>query len=258
MSATIRIVHRTGYSYAGGVTASFNEIRMLPRSTHEQQVVHSRIDISPVPWTYTYTDYWGTTVTAFEVFERHESLNVVATSTVDVQRHTSEEPRLQWGDLTSLDVTDTHCEMLEIGDRVAPPPDLLAAVAELRRISATPWELAVAVVDLVHAEVKYVFGATGVHTRASEAWEQRSGVCQDMAHLVLGALRSVGIPAPTCRATSCPAARASWASPMPGSRTRGSSSGTTAGWAPTRRTTSAPATCTSRWPSGATIAMWRR
>ncbi len=54
---------------------------------------------------------------------------------------------------------------------------------------------AVAVVDLVHAEVKYVFGATGVHTRASEAWEQRSGVCQDMAHLVLGALRSVGIPA---------------------------------------------------------------
>ena len=153
MSATIRIVHRTGYSYAGGVTASFNEIRMLPRSTHEQQVVHSRIDISPVPWTYTYTDYWGTTVTAFEVFERHESLNVVATSTVDVQRHTSEEPRLQWGDLTSLDVTDTHCEMLEIGDRVAPPPDLLAAVAELRRTSATPWELAVAVVDLVHASV---------------------------------------------------------------------------------------------------------
>jgi hypothetical protein len=129
------------------------------------------------------------------VFERHESLNVVATSTVEVQRHTSEEPRLQWGDLTSLDVTDTHCEMLEIGDRVAPPPDLLAAVAELRRTSATPWELAVAVVDLVHAEVKYVFGATGVHTRASEAWEQRSGVCQDMAHLVLGALRSVGIPA---------------------------------------------------------------
>ena len=81
MSATIRIVHRTGYSYAGGATASFNEIRMVPRSTHQQQVAHSRIDISPVPWTYTYTDYWGTTVTAFEVFERHESLNVVATST---------------------------------------------------------------------------------------------------------------------------------------------------------------------------------
>ena len=195
MSATIRIVHRTGYAYSGGVTASFNEIRMLPRSTHEQQVVHSRIDISPVPWTYTYTDYWGTTVTAFEVFERHESLNVVATSTVDVQRHNSEEPRLQWGDLSSVDVTDTHCEMLEIGDRVAPPADLAAAVANLRRIARTPRELADLVVDLVNAEVKYVFGATGVHTRASEAWEQRSGVCQDMAHLVLGALRSVGIPA---------------------------------------------------------------
>jgi hypothetical protein len=44
-------------------------------------------------------------------------------------------------------------------------------------------------------EVDYVFGATGVHTRAAEAWEQRSGVCQDMAHLAIGALRAVGIPA---------------------------------------------------------------
>ena len=50
------------------------------------------------------------------------------------------------------------------------------------------------VVDLIHAEVSYVTGATSVQTRASEAWEQRSGVCQDMAHLTIGALRSVGVP----------------------------------------------------------------
>ena len=58
MSAQLRIVHHTGYRYAGGANASFNEVRMIPRSTHQQQVLHSRVDIAPVPWTYSYTDYW--------------------------------------------------------------------------------------------------------------------------------------------------------------------------------------------------------
>jgi transglutaminase-like putative cysteine protease len=195
VSATLRIVHRTGYSYAGGATASFNEARMVPRSSHEQQVLHSRIDITPVPWTYTYTDSWGTTVTAFEVFERHSSLSVVATSTVDVQRHTHGTARLTWADLADPRLVDTLCELLELSDRVAPPEDLRAIVRSLRAQASTPRDLALAVVDLVHAQVSYVFGATGVHTRAAEAWEQRSGVCQDMAHLVIGALRAEGIPA---------------------------------------------------------------
>ncbi len=38
-------------------------------------------------------------------------------------------------------------------------------------------------------------GVTGVHTTAAEAWEHRKGVCQDITHLAIGALRSVGIPA---------------------------------------------------------------
>lgn len=195
MSATLRIVHTTGYGYDGGATASFNEVRMVPRSSHEQQVLHSRIEITPVPWTYTYTDYWGTQVTAFEVFERHESLHVVATSTVDVERHPASGPTLGWDDLAKPTVTDRLCEMLELTQRVAPPPELAAIVANLRAGSATPYEFAGRVVSLVHGEVAYVFGATGVSTRASEAWQQRSGVCQDMAHLAIGALRSAGVPA---------------------------------------------------------------
>ena len=34
-----------------------------------------------------------------------------------------------------------------------------------------------------------------MHTLAAEAWAARSGVCQDYAHLVVGALRHVGVPA---------------------------------------------------------------
>ena len=43
--------------------------------------------------------------------------------------------------------------------------------------------------------MEYVPGSTGVHTGAQEAWALRKGVCQDIAHLTVGRLRSVGIPA---------------------------------------------------------------
>ncbi len=196
MGTTMRIVHRTGYTYSGaGATSSFNEARMVPRSSHEQQVLHTRLDITPVPWTYTYTDYWGTTVTAFEVFERHQQLHVVATSTVDVQRVPVERPLLGWADLAERRVADAFCELLAVGPRVAPPPDLLERVERMRHDATTPRQLALDVVDLIRSEVRYVFGATEVHSRAADAWDLRSGVCQDMAHLIIGLLRSVGIPA---------------------------------------------------------------
>ena len=43
--------------------------------------------------------------------------------------------------------------------------------------------------------MEYVPGSTGVRTSAQEAWSLRKGVCQDIAHLTLGMLRAVGIPA---------------------------------------------------------------
>ena len=82
MTRQIRIVHHTGYSYPENVLGSHNEVRMTPRSTREQWVINSRIDIQPNPWVLNYTDYWGTRVTAFEIRERHSRLGVTSTATV--------------------------------------------------------------------------------------------------------------------------------------------------------------------------------
>jgi transglutaminase-like putative cysteine protease len=38
-------------------------------------------------------------------------------------------------------------------------------------------------------------GATGVHTSAAQAWDVRKGVCQDFAHVAVGILRNLGVPA---------------------------------------------------------------
>jgi len=43
--------------------------------------------------------------------------------------------------------------------------------------------------------MEYMPGITGVHSTGAEAWVERKGVCQDITHITLGALREVGIPA---------------------------------------------------------------
>ena len=78
MSMQLRIAHTTGFEYDGKANTSFNEARLTPLTLPGQIVVHSRVEVSPTPWAYTYKDYWGSQVTAFEVLDPHQSLTVTA------------------------------------------------------------------------------------------------------------------------------------------------------------------------------------
>ena len=72
------IDHQTGFRYASPVKSSYNEARMTPAATEHQTVWSSRVGIEPAAWSFTYTDYWGTIVTTFELHEPHEELTVHA------------------------------------------------------------------------------------------------------------------------------------------------------------------------------------
>ncbi len=74
----MRVVHATGYAYKSPVTASFNEARLTPRSDSRQNVILNRVETAPATRSYRYVDYWGTAVTAFEVYEPHADLTVTA------------------------------------------------------------------------------------------------------------------------------------------------------------------------------------
>lgn len=190
----LRIVHVTGFEYDDLVSASYNEARMTPLSGAGQTVRHARVDVSPAPWTQTYRDYWGTEVTAFEVLDPHRALTVTASSTVRTEPRPAPDPKSSWEDLRDPHLVDELAEFLTVDDRVRPPADLAARVSALADARERPGEVAREVCRLVHDEVAYRPGSTDVHAEAAAAWTQRSGVCQDMAHLVVGALRGLGIP----------------------------------------------------------------
>jgi transglutaminase-like putative cysteine protease len=193
MSMQLRIRHTTGYHYEKGAVASFNEARMTPMTTSEQYVLRSRLEISPTPWSYEYRDYWGTTVTSFEVHDPHADLTVVATSTVETQEVPPKPHGVAWADLDA--VQDEWCEFLELSSWVAPSPALLEALEPVRAAAGTPGDYAQAAAQLLHERVAYVPGSTEVTTSAADAWDAQTGVCQDFAHLTLGALRIARSPA---------------------------------------------------------------
>lgn len=195
MGRQLRVVHHTGYRYPKGVGTSHNEARMTPRSNREQLVVASNLEISPTAWTYSFRDYWGTQVTAFEISAPHDRLTVVATSTVEVGDRRATGDRISWEQLAEPELAETMVEMLQVSGHVEPPEQLRGIAGEILRTAASPAEAVHGLVGAIRDRVAYVPGSTEVHTRAAEVWQAGAGVCQDLVHLGLGALRSIGIPA---------------------------------------------------------------
>jgi len=192
----LRIEHQTGFSYGGDVTASYNEARMLPVSTDSQFVLNSSLDIEPSTSVNQYVDYFGTRVAAFDVLSPHSALSITARSLVEVRPRPLEHIDVTWDGLArEANRSIETVEQLSLTNRTRPHDE----VAELARSIAAqhvhPGRAAHAISVAVGDAVEYMHGVTGVHSTAAEAWEARKGVCQDIAHITLGALRAVGIPA---------------------------------------------------------------
>ncbi|GAA3661834.1 transglutaminase family protein [Microbacterium marinilacus] len=192
----LRIEHETGFRYAGAVTASYNEARMLPGVTDSQFVLSSGLDIHPAAAVNAYVDYFGTRVTSFDVLSPHEELRIVSRSLVEVRPRPVRHPDITWDRLAAdADRSIDTVELRGQTDRTRPH----AEVAEIARVIAdrhdNPSEAAQEIAAAIGEAVEYMPGVTGVQSTAAEAWEARKGVCQDITHIALGALRSVGVPA---------------------------------------------------------------
>ncbi len=192
----LRIVHRTGFSYELPATASYNEARMLPFNSTEQFVLSANLQIHPAAAQHGYVDYWGTQVSTFEVLTPHTELSVTATSVVEVRPALRDVPDMSWDELEQARSSSTKfVEFTEQTRLTAPPEELVALAESIVAEHKNPGEAAQAIAAAVYNHIEYTKGVTGVQTTATHAWENKKGVCQDIAHVTLGALRSVGIPA---------------------------------------------------------------
>jgi transglutaminase-like putative cysteine protease len=190
-----RVVHKTTFRYDQPALASYNEARMLPARNENQIVFSSKVEVKPNGANFEFQDYFDTRVVFFEALEPHAKLSIISDSLVEIRTEPRESNSVSWDELKaaashSLELVD----YLRQTSRTTPPADL-AKFATQQLELAGPHEAAVALCEKVYKTVKYQPGITGVHSVASEAWKKKQGVCQDFAHLVVGALRHIGIPA---------------------------------------------------------------
>jgi transglutaminase-like putative cysteine protease len=191
----LRVRHRTGFTYGGEVTASYNEARMLPSTSEGQFVLSSHLDITPMSSSHGYVDYWGTRVNSFEILTPHRELALTATSLVEVDRPRHEPHPTDWATLAAEAASRVDTVEQLAQTPLTEPPDEVVVLAQRLAEGLDPCAAALAVCRGIGERITYMAGVTGVQSTARDAWEQGRGVCQDITHLALGALRAVGLPA---------------------------------------------------------------
>jgi transglutaminase-like putative cysteine protease len=194
-SVVLSIRHVTGFLYDGLAVSSYNEARMTPPTTPRQHVLESSLHVHPHAVQSTYRDYFDTIVTSFDIQEPHGQLEVVAEATVEIQPRPTTTATLRLGELRRPDAADRWGEYLA----VTPRTEMSPAVTEQLRTLVPPGDdvagVADTVVGWVRERVEYVKGATLVSSTAQEVWDESKGVCQDLTHVSVALLRSLGIPA---------------------------------------------------------------
>ncbi len=195
-----RCSHVTAYSYGEPVTESHLIAHLSPRPHPRQTGRMVRLSLDPAPAVAVdRIDWFGNPVTYAALQEPHRTLTVTAELEVEVSAPPPLDPLATPPWETVRDAAREGAETAEhvfASPRVpAPDPDLAAFAGD----SFTPGRpVADAALDLmhrIHRDFTFDPAATTVSTPVRDVLGQRRGVCQDFAHLLIGAARSLGLPA---------------------------------------------------------------
>lgn len=200
-----RIRHITKYKYAARVTHCYNLANLVPRDTERQKCIRSRIIVSPQPTvTNKHTDYFGNESYHFEIQTIHTELSITAESEIET-KETNSDLNLDFGiaysDALQLIKTSTDIDIINAREFCVDSPMIRAseALADYARpsfIASRSLNSCVAeLTNRIYNDFTYTPGFTTIATPISEVLEHKRGVCQDFAHLQIGCLRAMGIPA---------------------------------------------------------------
>ena len=197
------VLHETHHDYQRKVTLSQQMLHMTPRTFMHQEVISHQIEVTPAPpdWTE-HLDYFGNVCRGFTLATPHRVLVVRGSATVALLRrpdasHLRGSPAWEDTRATMRDVLLAHDPLKYL---YASPHVLCSSeLADYARPSFMPRRpLLEAAFDLtrrIYQDFEFDDEATTISTPLLEVLNGRRGVCQDFAHLMIGCLRSLGLPA---------------------------------------------------------------
>ncbi len=191
------------YDYPAAVKEARHVLRVRPRELEGQSVRSTRVTVTPQPdEAWRELDFFGNALDQLLILPGHEAFSVAMQARVEVRRA-----------LPDLEATPTVAELAAtasaardcgpagpmhfLGDsRIARKSEAVTAYARELIDPASPGgEAVLAFACSMKADFQFAPGATTVDTPLEEAFARREGVCQDFAHVMIAALRGVGVPA---------------------------------------------------------------
>ncbi len=184
----LSIRHTTHYAFSDPVVHALQRLRLTPKETQGQQIIDWQMTYDNAHQELEYDDQNFNTITLIAVEPGAREVTVTCSGTVETQdqagvigRHSGHMPL--WSFLGQTKLTKPGVKLRALV-RDIPGPEEGAKLDYLHALSARILE-----------EVGYATGTTGAGTTAEEAVANGSGVCQDHAHIFIGAARAADIPA---------------------------------------------------------------
>ncbi|MEZ2128366.1 MULTISPECIES: transglutaminase domain-containing protein [unclassified Sinorhizobium] len=193
-----------GYIYDTPASGARHVMRVLPLSLADRQrLIAGSITVSPSPDEQAnFTDFFRHPATSFLLRTPHETLDIRMQARVQVE---SQPITADFSPLLSR-LPDEIAGIWSIapdsphhflGD--SPRLGQNREIADYARQSVAPamtvMQIAHAICARIHRDFTYDGEATAVDTTPLEAFQLKRGVCQDFVHVMIVALRSLGIPA---------------------------------------------------------------
>jgi len=198
------IAHRTIYKYDAPVASARCAMRLIPRNDRGQTVLSHRIELSPSAGILNERiDFHGNRVCEARILKPHTKLQIALAARVAVERAPPPAPALTpaWeivrnAAYASDSLAASSPAHYIYASRFAP---LFDTATHYARKSFSPGrpilEGAIELTRRIHADFAYDPDATHIATPIAQAFERRRGVCQDFAHIMIAALRGVGLAA---------------------------------------------------------------
>ena len=186
----LRFTHTADLKSAQPMCEHVFTLRILPADDPAQTVSFESVDVAPAGTLARQTDGFSNTLLVGSVREAHDffSYRVSGTATVDSTRGRGTLQSPLFSVSSPLCVPGDAIVFLDAA--AGGIPGSFAGAAPTNVFSR-----ALELAALVHDEMAYAPGTTTVDTTAEEAASQRTGVCQDFAHILISLLRLEGIAA---------------------------------------------------------------
>ena len=201
----LSVTHETRYRYSSPVVLSQQLLHLTPRALPWQSCHAHQLAVEPTASEMTEReDYYGNRTASLVIAVPHGELVVRAASSVSVEpraRGVLAAPKTSWeavrARLSALDAPPLAepAEFLFDSSHVERSRELADYAVKSFTARRTMLESATDLARRIHRDFRFDRTATSVSTPLKQVLKQRSGVCQDFAHLMIGCLRSIGLAA---------------------------------------------------------------